>query len=91
MISPYLCTDRNRYADSHRDNSISLVPVYSAEMRPIGEIGCDDGISSLDTVDAFTIGRSDADSPAGMTGSPPPGLRGCGLRGFGACGAMRSR
>ena len=25
----------------------------SAETRPIGEIGCDDGISSLDTVDAF--------------------------------------
>ena len=61
MISPYLCTD------SHRDNSISLVPVNSAETRPIR----DDGISSLDTVDAFTMGRSDADSPAGVTRSPP--------------------
>ena len=59
MISPYLCTD------SHRDVSISLVPVYSAETRPIGEIGCDDGISSLDTVDAFAIGRSNADTVTG--------------------------
>ena len=74
MIPPYLCTD------SHRDNLISLVPVYSAETRPIGEIGCDDGIGSLDTVDAFTIGRSDADSPAWVTLSPPPGLRSCGLK-----------
>ena len=65
MKSPYLCTD------SHRDNSVSLVPFYSAETRPIGEIGCDDGISSLDTVDAFTIGRSDADSPAGVRTHPP--------------------
>ena len=65
MISPYLCTD------SHRDNSISLGPVYGAKTRPIGEIGCDDGISSLHTVDAFTIGRSNADTPAGVTMSPP--------------------
>ena len=71
MISPYLCTD------SHRDNSISLVPVYSAETRPIREIGCDDRISSPKTT--FTIGGSDADSPAGVTMSNPPGLRSCGL------------
>ena len=51
-----------------RENSISLVPVYSAETRPIGKIGCDDCISSLDTVGTFTTGRSDADSPAGVTG-----------------------
>ena len=73
MVSPFL------YTDSHRENLISLVPVYSAETRPIGEIGCDDGIGSLDTVDAFTMGRCDADSPAGVTMSPPPGLRSCGL------------
>ena len=66
MISPYICTD------SHRDNSISLVPVYSAETRPIGKIGCDDGIGILDTVDTFTIGRSDADSPAGGDNINPP-------------------
>ena len=71
MISPYLCTD------SHSDTSISLVPVYSAETRPIGEIGSDDGISNPDTVDTFRIGRSDANSPAGVTMSPPPGLRSC--------------
>ena len=65
MISAYLCTDSNRA------HSISLVPVYSAETRPIGKIGCDDRISSLDTVDTFTIGQSDADSPAGVTMSPP--------------------
>ena len=76
MISPYLCTD------SHGENLILLVPVYSAETRPIGEIGCDDGISSLDigTVDTFTIGRSDADSPGGMVYHPPSALRSCGLR-----------
>ena len=73
MISPYLC------AGSHRDNS--LVPAYSAETRPTGKIGCDDCISSLDTVDTFTIGGSDADSPAGVTMSPPPGLRSCGFIG----------
>ena len=73
MMSPYLCTD------SHRENSISLVPVYSAETRPIREIGCDDGISSVDTVDAFTIGRSDADRPVRVRTSPPPGLNSCGL------------
>ena len=73
MISPYLCTD------CHRDDSISSVPVYCAATRPIGEIGCDDGISSLDTVDTFTIGRSDADNPAGVRTSPPPRLRCCGL------------
>ena len=56
---------------SHRDYSISLVPVYSAETRPIRGMVCDDGICSQDTVDAFTIGRFDADSPAGLTGSPP--------------------
>ena len=67
MISPYLCTD------SHRDNLISLVLVYSAETKPIGEIGCADCISSLDTVDAFTIGPSDADSPEGVRTSPPLG------------------
>ena len=66
MISPYLCTD------SHRHNLISLVRVYSAETKLIGAIGCDDGISSLDTVDAFTIGRSDADSPRRVRTSPPP-------------------
>ena len=68
MISPYLCTD------SRRDNLILLVPGYSAEPRPIGKIGCDNGISSLDTVDAFTVERSDADadSPAGVTMSPTP-------------------
>ena len=74
MIPPYLCTD------SHRDNSILLVPVNSADTRPIGEIGCHDGISSPDSVDAFTIGQPDADSPAGVTLSPPPGLRSCCLR-----------
>ena len=65
MIPPYLCTD------SHQENLISFVPVYSAETRQIREMVCDDGICSLDTVDAFTIGRSDADSPAGLTRSPP--------------------
>ena len=64
-VSPCLC------ADSHRENSMSLVQVYSGETRPIGEIGCDDCISSLDTVDTFMIGRSDADSPGGMNGSQP--------------------
>ena len=51
---PYLCTD------SHRDNSIALVPVYSADTRPIGEIGCDDCIINLDTVDLL---RSDGPMP----------------------------
>ena len=54
-IFPYLCTDY------HQENSISLVPVYNAETRPIGKIGRDDRISSLDTVDSFAIGGSDAD------------------------------
>ena len=74
MISPYLCTD------SHRDISISLVAVYSAETRPIGEIGCDDCISNLDTVDLL---RSDGPMPIvprGWPGHPLP-LRSCGLRG----------
>ena len=47
MVSPYLCTD------SHREDTSLLVPVYSAETRPIGEIGCDECISSLETVDIF--------------------------------------
>ena len=55
MTSPYLCTD------SHRDNLIPSVPVYSAETRPIGEIGRDEGIGSLDTVETLTMGRCDAD------------------------------
>ena len=62
-------------------NLITLVPVYSAETRPIEKIGCDDCISSLDIVDTFTIGRSDADGPAGVRTSPPPVMRSCGLRG----------
>ena len=62
---PFNCTEY------HRDNSISLVPVYSAEPRPIGKIGCADCISSLDTVDTFTIGRSIANSPAGRHCRPP--------------------
>ena len=68
MISPYLCTD------SHRDISISLVPVYSAETRLIGEIGCDDCISNLDTVDLLRSNDAhspDADSPVRVTLSPP--------------------
>ena len=59
MVSPSLC------ADCHRENLISLVPVYGAETKPIGKIGCDDCISSLDTIDTFTIGWSDKDSPPG--------------------------
>jgi len=59
MVSPYLCTD------SHRENWISLVPVQSAETRPIGKIGCDEYIGSLDTEDTFTIGRADANSLPG--------------------------
>ena len=59
-------------ADSHPENSISLVRGYSAETRPVGKIGCDDDISCLDTVDTFTIRRCDADSPAGVRGSPSP-------------------
>ena len=62
MVSPYL------RADSDRENYISLVPVYSAVTRPIGKIGCDgphQSVSSLDSVDNFTIGRSDADSLPG--------------------------
>ena len=43
-------------ADFHRQNSISLVPVYSAETTPIGKKGWDDCIGSLDTVNTFTIG-----------------------------------
>ena len=64
MISPYLCTD------SHGVNSISLVPVYSAETRPIEKIGCDDCLSSLDAVDTLIIGRFDADSRSGRGPCP---------------------
>ena len=65
MVSPYLCTD------SHRENSISVVPVYSAEMRPIGKIGCDACIGSLDTVDIL---RSDGPMRivSGGGGTTPP-------------------
>jgi len=66
MIPAYLCTD------FHRDNSISLVPVYCAETIPTGEIGCDDCISSLDTVDTLKSGRSDANSLPGREPRPPP-------------------
>ena len=66
MISPYLCTD------SHRDTSISLVPVYSAKTRPIGEIGCDDCISHLDIVDLL---RSDGPMPIVSQGEDLAPLR----------------
>ena len=33
-VSPYLC------ADSHRENSSSVAPVYGAETRPIGKLSC---------------------------------------------------
>ena len=67
IVSPYLC------ADSHPESSISLVPVYSAETNPIGKIGCNDCIGSLDTVDTFTTGRSDADLWFWVTiGRPKP-------------------
>jgi len=72
MHCPYLC------ADSHRTNSISLVPGYSAEKKLIGKNGCDDCIGSLDTVDTFMIGRSDANSPPRVTASAPPQMRSCG-------------
>ena len=66
MISPYLCTD------SHRDISISLVPVYSAETRLIGEIGCDDCISNLDTVDLLPSYGPMPIVPGGINTPPPP-------------------
>ena len=47
-------------AEEKHNISISLVPVYSAETRPIGEIGCDDCIINLDTVDLL---RSDGPMP----------------------------
>ena len=37
---------------------ISLVPVYSAGTRAIRKIGCDDCISSLDTVDSLDTEES---------------------------------
>ena len=52
-------------AKPHGENSVCLVPVYRTETRPIGKIGCDDCIGSLDAVDTFTIGRCDADTGTG--------------------------
>ena len=74
MTSPYLCTD------SHRENSIWLAPVYSVETRPTGKIGCDHCISSLNTIDAFSMALAGTISahilPSGLNGqSGGPALR----------------
>ena len=67
IVSTYLC------ANSHRENLISLVSVNSAETRPIGKIGCNDCVSSLDQCRYFqNIPMDWKSDPLDRAGGPSP-------------------